>query len=60
VVGLAERLVQEVVVVAESATNNLAFLPKPSVETRVHERGKSAKKGVSALDSVGPWRPWID
>ena len=35
---------QEVVVVAESATNNPAFLPTPSVENRVHARGKSVKK----------------
>ena len=55
VVGLAERLVQEVVVVAESTTSNPAFLPKPSVEIRVHERGRSAKKGVLTLDSVEPW-----
>ena len=60
VVELAEPLVQEVVVVAESTTSNPVFFPTPSVEIRVHERGKSAKKGVLTLHSAEPWWPWID
>jgi len=55
VVELAKPLVKEVVVVAESATNNPAFLHTPSIENRVHERGRSAKKVESPLDSVEPW-----
>ena len=60
VVDLAEPPVQEVVVVAESATNNPAFLPTPSIEIRALSRGRSVRMVGSPSDSVEPWWPWID